>query len=87
MGVLTRIGTQDLTGEGGSVTLPERVTLYCPQCGTKCSDKGQCLLAFRKVSAQNEKKFEPLAKKGFEVKLLVDCRCCGCDGEPPAADF
>lgn len=68
-----------LNGSGGSVELPEPITLYCPQCGTECADKGQCLLELVKVPAENKKK--------FSVLLVVDCRNCMCRGESPAVDF
>jgi uncharacterized Zn finger protein len=59
----------------GSIELPEEVTLYCPQCGTEVADKGQCLVSFVSVLAEK--------KKNMEVRLLVDCRVCGCLGEAP----
>ncbi len=76
MGTRTRIGISGLVRSlQGSVELSEEVTLYCPQCGTECADKGQCLLSFGCVPVPE--------KKNMEVKLLVDCRTCGCFGEAP----
>jgi hypothetical protein len=63
----------------GSVELPEEVTLFCPQCGTEVADKGQCLVELAKVPGES--------KTGFVVKLVTDCRTCGCFGNEPAAEF
>ena len=77
--VKTRLGIMSLVDSGsGSVELPEEITLYCPQCGTEVADKGQCLAELAKVPGES--------KTGFIVKLMVDCRCCGClDREPGIA--
>jgi hypothetical protein len=81
MGSKTRIGIMSLVrGEFGSVALPEEVTLYCPQCKTEVADKGQCLVELAKVPDET-------SKTGFTVRLLVDCRTCGCYGREPAIDF
>lgn len=76
MGVRTRIGIAALTTEKmGSIELPEEVTLYCPQCGTLCSDKGQCLLELAEMPDEERK---------MAVKLIVDCRNCDCYGKAPS---
>ncbi|KKP79521.1 MAG: hypothetical protein A2271_01580 [Candidatus Moranbacteria bacterium RIFOXYA12_FULL_35_19] len=75
----TRIGLTSLGG-GGSVELPEWVTLYCPDCKTQVADKGQCLLEFFKLKSDK-------SKTGFVLGLSVDCRNCGCYGKPPAVEF
>lgn len=74
MGVKTRIGTMALNREFGSIELPEDVTLYCPQCGSECADKGQCLIEFQPLNVSTG---EP------ELTISVDCRTCGCFGKPP----
>lgn len=80
-GVKTRIGIMSLVKGGfGSVDLPEEVTLKCPQCGTEVADKGQCPVELAKVPDKE-------SKTGFIVKLLVDCRTCGCYGREPAINF
>ncbi len=77
MGVKTRIGIVALSNNQmspGSIELPKEITLYCPQCGEKCANKGQCLI--RLVPFDEEKK--------LAVKLIVDdCRKCGCFGKAP----
>ena len=81
MGVRTRIGL-GILGEGGfgSVELPEKVTLYCPQCGTPAADKDQCLVSFATPPVN-----DPDTPRALDqVILVVDCRNCGCDGKPPA---
>lgn len=78
--VKTRIGLMGLTGNTGSVELPDEVTLYCPQCGTQVADKGQCLLEFIKIHSGE-------SKTGFVLSLSVNCRNCSCYGKPPAVDF
>ena len=81
MGVRTRIGISSLVDSRmGSIELPEEVTLLCPQCGTLVADKGQCLVELAKVP-------DDKSKTGFVVKLMVDCRSCGCDGREPAVSF
>jgi len=77
MGVRTRIGIASLlrTLHGGSVEFPEEITFHCPQCGTPCGDKGDCRLVLNAIPN--------LETTRFEVILQVDCRVCGCDGEPP----
>lgn len=70
----TRIGTMSLTREGGSVELPDSIILYCPQCGSECADKGQCLVGFEPVNVETGK---------AELSISVDCRTCGCFGKPP----
>jgi hypothetical protein len=75
MGVKTRIGLMGLTGEMGSIELPEEVTLYCPQCGTECMDKGQCGINFTQFNQSTGQR---------ELALEVDCRSCGCYGKAPA---
>jgi hypothetical protein len=78
--VKTRIGLMGLTGEMGSVEMPNEVTLYCPQCKTLVADKGQCLVEFIKIPDKE-------SKTGFVLGLSVDCRSCGCCGKPPAVEF
>jgi NMD protein affecting ribosome stability and mRNA decay len=77
MGVRTRIGTEGLTGKGGSIELPDNIELFCPECGTPAADKGQCLVEFIKIPNKE-------MKTGWEVRLNVDCRSCGCYNHPPA---
>ena len=80
MGARTRIGIMQLVrSRTGSAELPEEITLYCPQCGAEVADKGNCLVSLNAVPGDS--------KTGFVVKLLVDCRTCGCDGREPAVDF
>jgi len=80
MGVRTRLGIMSLVESGtGSVELPEEVALFCPQCGTLVADKGQCLVELAKVPGES--------KTGFVVRLVVDCRSCGCQGREPAISF
>lgn len=77
MGVKTRLGVMSLVkSQMGSVELPGEVTLFCPQCGTQVADKGQCLAELAKVPGES--------KTGFVIKVLVDCRSCGCFGREPA---
>jgi len=77
MGVRTRIGIMSLVGsQMGSIEFPEEVTLCCPQCGTLAMDKGQCGVEFVQQFCPNRKK--------HVLSLIVDCRSCGCYGEPPA---
>ena len=74
----TRVGLAPiLSNRMGSVTLPEEITLYCPQCGTEVADKGQCLVEMRPVHNES-------SCTGFSVQLVVDCRNCGCSDRPPA---
>lgn len=75
MGVKTRIGIAALLDNRmGSVELPEKITLCCPQCGTECADKGQCLIGLVPFNEEGK----------LAVKLIVDdCRNCGCLGEAP----
>jgi hypothetical protein len=76
MAVKTRIGYMGITnGIMGSVELPEIVTLYCPQCGTECADKGQCILSFSPINHETGKR---------ELTVEVDCRSCGCYGKAPS---
>lgn len=79
MGVKTRIGLMGLTGENGSVELPDDTTLYCPRCGIPVADKGQCLLEFVRIESEE-------SKTGYVLGLSGDCRSCGCYGQPPAVD-
>lgn len=80
MGVRTRLGIAALVNsQGGSVELPEEITLFCPQCGEKAADKGQCLVGLVKIPEKS--------KTGFVVRLMVDCRACGCYGKEPGASF
>jgi len=80
MGIRTRIGIMSLvSSQMGSVELPEEVTLFCPQCGTSAADKGQCLVELARVPAESKTGFT-----GFVVKVIVDCRNCGCYGKEPA---
>lgn len=79
-GVRTRIGIEGLTGRGGSIELSDDIVLCCPQCGTPAADKGQCLVGFIKIPNKE-------MKTGWEVRLNVDCRSCGCFGKPPATTF
>jgi len=80
MGVRTRLGIMSLVkNQTGSVELPEEITLFCPQCGTKVADKGQCLAELAKVPGES--------KTGFIVKFIIDCRNCGCYGQEPAVSF
>ena len=80
MGVKTRLGIMSLvSNQMGSVELPEEITFFCPQCGTQVADKGQCLAELAKVPGES--------KTGFVVKVIVDCRNCGCYGKEPAVLF
>ena len=80
MGVRTRLGIGALIrSQTGSVELPEEVTLFCPQCGTAVADKGQCLAEMAIVPGES--------KTGFVLKIIVDCRNCGCYGREPAGSF
>ena len=75
----TRIGLGCLSKDGfGSVELPDDAALYCPQCGTECADKGQCLASFTTLPDTEE------FKTMIQVGLLVDCRTCGCYGKAPS---
>ena len=77
----TRIGLAPLLrSRGGSLTLPEEITLCCPQCGSKVADKGQCLVEMTIVPEED-------SHTGFLVQLQVDCRRCGCDSRPPAVEI
>ncbi len=72
----TRIGIYGLVRSHlGSVELPAEITMHCPQCGTPCADIGNCLLQLRPCP-------DPELKRHV-VRLEVDCRVCGCDGEAP----
>lgn len=80
MGVRTRLGIMSLVKSGmGSIELPEEVTLFCPQCGTQAADKGQCLAELAAMPGES--------KTGMVVKLIVDCRNCGCYGREPAVSL
>ena len=72
MSVKTRIGFFTIARGPGSVELPEEVTLFCPQCRTKVADKGDCIANFLGV---------PDNSRNLVVKLVVDCRKCGCHDE------
>jgi hypothetical protein len=75
MGVKTRIGIGSLDFNGqGSVELPENIQLFCPQCGSMCADKGQCLISFI------------FKEDGKSIELGVDCRDCGCYGVAPVKE-
>jgi len=50
----------------GSFYLPTGILLYCPQCGTECTDDRECII---KIVA------DETGNNGF--KLSVDCRVCG----------
>lgn len=64
----------------GSLELPIRITLYCPQCGEPVADKGQCSAELARVPDKN-------SKTGFIARLQVSgCRKCSCDGREPAID-
>jgi len=80
----TCIGTMGLIpgSSGGSVELPQQVTLYCPQCGTEAADKGQCIVSFMKIPNNNQ-----ASATYFEVVLMVDCRTCGCSDRAPGMDL
>ena len=78
----TRLGLMGLTGETGSLEMPDGVALYCPQCKAPVADKGQCLVEFIKIRVPPDE-----SKTGFILGLSVDCRSCGCYGKPPATDF
>ena len=78
MSTVTRLGIMSLMkSRTGSVSLPEEITLSCPQCGTEVADKGQCLANFELFPDQS-------SKTGMVVKLVVDCRNCGTYGREPA---
>lgn len=80
MGVRTRIGIMSLVRDRkGSIELPEEITLFCPQCGTLVADKGQCLAELSLIPGES--------KTGFIVRLLVDCRNCGCSDKEPAGNL
>lgn|GEM_PF-1941358 len=79
-GVRTRIGTESMTGRSGSFEIPDNIVVLCPQCGTPAADKGQCLVELIKIP---NKEF----KTGWEVRLNVDCRVCGCFNKPPATTY
>lgn len=78
-GVRTRIGLGYVTcGDGGSVELPEDATWCCPQCGALVADKGQCSVMFMEWPQAS-----PDGKEVNVIKMIVDCRSCGCvDREP-----
>jgi len=79
-GVVTRIGIGSLlASHGGSIELPEEVTLHCPQCGSEVADKGQCLVSLVKIPGES--------KTGWVLGFDLDCRRCGCYGKSPAVDF
>ena len=72
---VTRLGISALTRDhGGSVALPEGITLYCPQCGTEAADKGQCIVSIVPM---------PFKEHTF-LNFWTDCRSCGRD-EPGVA--
>jgi len=72
---VTRLGIASLTREqGGSVALPEEITLCCPQCGTEAADKGQCIVSIVPM---------PFQEHTF-LNFWTDCRSCGRD-EPGVA--
>lgn len=80
MGVKTRLGIMSLvSSQMGSVELPEEVTFLCPECATQVADKGQCIAELAKVSGKST--------TGFVVRVIVDCRNCGCYGQEPAVPF
>ncbi len=80
MGARTRLGIMSLVAsQTGSIELPRGVTLFCPQCGTKVADKGQCIAELVRVPGESI--------TGFIVKIIVDCRNCGCHDREPAASF
>jgi hypothetical protein len=72
----TRIGFGSLVNTSGSVVLPTSVTLECPQCKTPVADKGQCLANFEMVP-------NPEASDQMCLRVLVDCRNCGCMMKEP----
>ncbi len=83
MSVKTRLGIAPLLSDQmmpqkGSLTMPDEVTFYCPNCGSPSADKGQCLVEVAKVPGKS--------KTGFIVKIIVDCRSCGSFGEEPGVD-
>jgi hypothetical protein len=73
----TRIGFGSLGIGPGSITLPEQVTLVCPRCETPVADKGQCIANFEVIP-------DPKSITQASVKVLVDCRNCGCSMCEPA---
>jgi hypothetical protein len=79
MSQLTRIGFGSLGIGPGFVTLPENVTLVCPQCKTPVADKGQCIANFEVVP-------DPESVTQASVKILVDCRSCSCSMREPAIE-
>ena len=68
-----------VASQTGSAELPEEVTLFCPQCGTKVADKGQCVAELAMVQGESI--------TGFIIKIIVDCRSCGCCNRESAASF
>jgi RNase P subunit RPR2 len=61
--------------EGGFVELPKKAeNLCCPQCGTLLGNKGQCSAQFIE---------RPRADQVNVVKIIVDCRSCGCINKEP----
>lgn len=82
----TRIGLAPLLeAKAGSVALPDEITLYCPQCGTPCADKGQCIIELKTANRNPEDNhFDEFP---FYVELVVDCRSCGCYGSAPVSKF
>lgn len=73
----TRIAFGSLGIGPGSITLPSEVDLLCPQCETPVGDKGQCLANFEVIPDEK-------SVTNFSVRILVDCRMCGCTMREPA---
>lgn len=78
-----RIGIASLLkGRTGSLPLPEEVFMHCPQCGSGVVDKGQCVAELVAVPET-----VPSVKPKREVRLVVSCRVCGCEGKSPVVDM
>jgi hypothetical protein len=74
----TRIGISSIVRGSGSVELPEEINLFCPQCKTGVADKGQCIAEF----------FGTIDSSGNVIlKVMVDCRICGCYNKEPILFF
>ncbi len=78
MNTKTRIGFSSIVTRPGSVELPEKVTLFCPQCKTKVANKGDCIANFRGV---------PDDSGNIVARIAVDCRNCGCYDEEAVLFF
>lgn len=79
-----KLGLMPILGgsRSGSVELPPEITFYCPQCGTEAADKGQCIVSLAPMPYK--KIGEAPTRAEVMVAVIVDCRTCGCYGEPPS---